>query len=74
MKKAMKPSTRVGLASLVSFVFAVLSCIGCSIHEHHRWGQSQDSVTFLLAGGTYVSFLISVLTGGVFVFLLAKER
>jgi hypothetical protein len=73
MRKPSKISERVGWFSFVSLACSTLSCIGCSIHEHNRWGQPQDTITFLLAGGAYLFFAVFVLSGIVFVIVLAKE-
>ena len=69
-----KLSVRVGLFSLASLALATLSCIGCSIHEHSRWGLPQDSVTFWLAGLAYLSFAVFVSSGILFVIVLAREE
>jgi hypothetical protein len=51
-KKLMKIS---GLLFIVTLASAVVFCVGCSIHEHNRWGQPQDLLTNLLALGAYFS-------------------
>jgi hypothetical protein len=74
IKKPIKLSARIGYLSLSSLAFSILSCIGCSIHEHDRWGQAQDGTTFLLADGTYLSFLVFLVSGVLFVIVLAREN
>jgi len=76
MKKTtkLKLSTRIGLLSGSSLALSILSCTGCSIHEHNRWGQAQDHTTFLLAGGTYLSLFVFLLSGVVFVIVLGMEN
>jgi hypothetical protein len=73
-KKPLKLSKRVGLVSLISLVLAISSCIGCSINEHNRWGQSQNSVTFLFASGAYLCFAFFLLSGVLFIVVLAREE
>jgi hypothetical protein len=74
MKKPIMLSTRIGLLSVSSLAFSILSCIGCSVYEHNRWGQAQDGTTFLLAGGTYLSLLAFLVSGVLFVIVLAMEK
>ena len=74
MRFPTKLSARIGLISFASIAYATLSCIGCSIHEHVRWGQPEDAVTYLLAGGAYLSFGIAVVSFVAFVIVLAVEK
>ena len=63
MEKSTKLSVRIGQFCLAFLASAILSGVGCYIHEENRPGQAQDSVTFLLAGGTYLSLCAFVLFG-----------
>jgi formate hydrogenlyase subunit 3/multisubunit Na+/H+ antiporter MnhD subunit len=45
-----------GSVFIVALASSVIFCFGCTMHETHRWGQSQDFVTHLLALGAYFSF------------------
>lgn len=74
MRRSTKLSIRIGAFSLGSLISAILFCLGCSVHEENRWGQSQDTVTHLLALGTYFSFLAFLISGLAFVVVLAKEK
>jgi hypothetical protein len=74
MKQSTKLSIRIGKFCIASLASAILFCLGCTIREHSRWGQSQDSVTFLLAGGTYLSFFAFMLLGVGFIAVLIKEK
>ena len=56
MQRSAKLSLRIGRFCIASLASAILFCLGCYIHEENRWGQSQDSVTFLLAGGGALVF------------------
>ncbi|HZQ41869.1 MAG TPA: hypothetical protein VFA99_01370 [Acidobacteriaceae bacterium] len=38
----------------VSFAVCGLGFYGCTMHETSRWGQSEDLLTFLLAGLAYL--------------------
>lgn len=58
MKAKTKSILRLVILCAASLGSSILFCLGCSIHETNRWGQSQDAVTHLLAGGTYLSLLI----------------
>ena len=60
-------ATRVFFGSMLS---AAAFCIGCSVHESNRWGQSQDGITHILAAGTYLSLLAMLASIATFVFTL----
>jgi hypothetical protein len=74
MKKSAKQSIRIGMFCIASLASSFLFCIGCSIHETNRWGQSQDFVTHLLASGTYLSFFAFLISGATFVAVLIREK
>lgn len=74
MRFPAKLSARIGWISFVSLAYATLSCVGCSIHEHARWGQPEDAVTYLLSIGAYLSFGIAVVSFVAFVVVLAMEK
>jgi len=74
MRESRKLSVWVGLFCIASLVSAVLFCFGCSSHEYDRQGQAQDSVTHLLAGGTYISLLSFVFSGFTFIGLLVRKK
>jgi hypothetical protein len=63
VKRSAKSLIRIVVLCVTSLASALAFCIGCSIHETNRWGQSEDIVTYLLAAGTYFSFLIFALSG-----------
>lgn len=67
--KRMAPTRWIVTAAL-SCVFGLISaaafCIGCSVHEDNRLGQPENFLTFLLAGGAYLSLLLVLLSVAVF--------
>lgn len=69
-----KSSKRIGSYSIASLATSIICCAGCSIHEHNRWGHPEDGITYLFAGGAYISFTMFVILGIVFVILLVKEN
>lgn len=61
-----------GMLCLATLFSAGSFCVGCTIHETNRWGQSQDGLTHLLALGTYLSLAAFVLS--VVLFLAVTVR
>lgn len=55
---------RSGAICVLSFIAAVGFCYGCTEHEMHNWGHAQDSLTHILALGTYLSAFAFVLAIG----------
>jgi hypothetical protein len=56
----LEPKRLVRFSALTFFVTlasAVVFCFGCSMHEMDRQGP-EDFITFLLAGGTYLSLFL----------------
>jgi hypothetical protein len=47
-------------------------CYGCTEHEMHNWGHAQDSLTHILALGTYVSAFAFVLAIGFLIHSLIR--
>jgi hypothetical protein len=74
MRNPTKLSRQFGIICLGSLAGAFLFCLGCSIHEHNRWGQSEDLVTNFLASGTYISILTFVFSGIAFAVLFMPEE
>jgi hypothetical protein len=73
----LEPKRLVRFSALIFFVTlasAVVFCFGCSMHEMDRQGP-EDSITFLLAGATYLSlFLMFAAIGGLVVGLIADKH
>jgi hypothetical protein len=73
----LEPKRLVRFSALTFFVTlssAVVFCFGCSMHEMDRQGP-EDFITFLLAGGTYLSlFLMFAAIGGLVVGLIADKH
>ena len=74
MRNARKRLVGAALVCVASLVSALLFCIGCSVHEMNRYGQSQDVVTFSLAGGTYLSLAVFVVSAALFVAYLRRSE
>ena len=60
MRTTMKRLVRTAAVCVASLVSAGLFCFGCSTHEMNRYGQPEDIITFLLAGGTYLSLAVCI--------------
>lgn len=73
----LEPKRLVRFSALTFFVTlssAVVFCFGCSMHEMDRQGP-EDFITFLLAGGTYLSLLLMFAAiGGLVVGLIADKH
>jgi hypothetical protein len=72
VRRPIRLYAKIGTFCLASLASAFLCCVGCSIHETNRWGQSQDFVTFMLAGGTYIS--LAVFVGSLVLFVITLMR
>ena len=73
----LEPKRLVKFSALTFFVTlasAVVFCYGCSMHEMDHQGP-EDSITFLLAGCTYLSlFVMFAAIGGLVVGLVADKH
>ena len=74
VKRSAKLLIRIVALCVTSLASTLAFCVGCSVRETNRWGRSEDAVTYFLAAGTYLSFLVFSLSAVAFLAVLIGKK